>query len=174
MANICVAEGVVTGTVENIEKFCDLFLSLNQEENEKKEKYFARSTLIYGREEINGEEKRERKTVDFAFECAWSVSVCMFKGKGFYTEKNSKCVLLEDIVRDLDLSIELVSNEMGLMLREYVSGNSSKGLSYEAVPIASIYECSDCAHEEVTEKGEAEEELKKCPHCLSVNFFKVG
>ena len=173
MPNICNVEGVVTGKRENVRKFLNLFLTPDSEENKKKERYFARTTLInYEKEELDNlilpykDGLREAKeddiiTINIDFICAWSVSVCMFEDDNFFTFNSSKVVILGDILRELDIGIQWESEELGIGFREYIFGDS-EGINYNCVPIK-VYECHNCEHEEVVEDGDTEP--SKCPQC---------
>ena len=85
---------------ENAEKFLNLFLSNNNFANEKKKRYFYRSTLM----SFNMQKVFSGCTeLAIDFTSAGSLGDCLIDIP--LKETNKKCVTLEDVCKELDVTI---------------------------------------------------------------------
>lgn len=138
MPNWCYGEIRVKGKEENKRKFLHFFLTENEEENKKKERYFARSWLINSLEEI--EKWIEEDVLIFGVEVAWSINSCMVNG---YPNDNS-CPTIMDVSRELELDIQIASEEQGIGFTEFYHIKNG---------VVLIDECDDFSNEEIIEEN---------------------
>lgn len=118
MPNWCNARMAVVLPTRNVERFKDLFLGHSEEENENKDRYFARTFLNDSDEVERNDKGMSCVTVDF--DCAWSVWSCMFDRTGYVDEK--KCPSLQTIVKELEIQrIIGKSNEPGMGFEESIT-----------------------------------------------------
>lgn len=167
MPNICTAQGNVTGSQKNIRKFLDLFLS-GDLKDEVKERYFARSILVYGYEELEESTEKENEiiTIDIVFNCAWSVQSCMISG---YPSRFQQCPTLEEVLKELDLDIHLDSEELGLGFREVVDGDAD-GVDIICVE-GFVSECPNCQEAHLVD-NDASDDLLSCPECSKQYYLE--
>lgn len=113
MPNWCFGEVRVKGSEENKRKFLKLFLTENEEENRAKERYFARSWLTVNLEEL--EEQLKNEVLVFGVEVAWSIYSCMIKGY----PNGETCPTIMEISKELELNIQIASDEQGMCFTEF-------------------------------------------------------
>lgn len=126
MPNWCYGSVLVKGTKENKRKFLDLFLTESKEENAKKTRYFARSWLNDSKETI--EKELEDSVTAFGIYVAWSVYSCMING---YPQENDECPTVFEISKELELEIQIASEEQGCCFREFYHIKNGKLISQE-------------------------------------------
>ena len=115
MPNWCYAEMRVKGTPENKRKLYDLFLS-QTEDNSDKQRYFARTWLNFMHCDTIEEEVQQEVSI-FNLEVAWSVHSCMFEG---YPQQNREhCPTILEVSKELDLELQIASEECGCCFREF-------------------------------------------------------
>ena len=113
MPNWCFVQMRVKGSEESKRKLVDLFLSSNSVENEKKNRYFARTwTLNYP--DVIEEQIKEEVSI-FDLEVAWSIYSCMISGY-----PNGKgCPTIFEVSKELNLDIQIAGYEQGMCFREF-------------------------------------------------------
>jgi hypothetical protein len=126
MPNWCFGEMLVKGTKENKQKFIDLFLSHNPQENENKKRYFARTWLNTDVEVLK--DNLECEVSSIFFECAWSVYSCMVDG---YPQQYDKCPTIFEISKELELEIQVASEEGGMCFREFYHIDNGEVITQE-------------------------------------------
>ncbi len=125
MPNWCSGEIRVRGSKESKRKFLNLFLLESEEANRTKQRYFARSWLSTTLEEI--ENQLNNEVLIFCVEVAWSIYTCMFKG---YPNGES-CPTIMEISKELELDIQIASDEQGLCFTEFYHIKNGKLLIEE-------------------------------------------
>ena len=127
MPNYCMYEMKVNGKMENIDKFIS-YLKSNYNYNANPPKIDADKHL-FRVFEANIVEKEENDGYPYCIingECAWSVFSCMFSGEHTYYdlvkkdhEKDFKGTTLEECSKELELDIEVFSEEPGVGFMEH-------------------------------------------------------
>ena len=112
MANICNGEMRVLGSFESKKKLLDLFLRENST-NKEKVIHFARTWIKLGDESL--EEILKAKILTIKFYCDWSVDFCLFNK----SKEHENCPIIQNISKELNLDIEIASEESGMGFTEF-------------------------------------------------------
>ena len=83
---------------KNADKFENLFLERDSENNKEKERYFARCFKHYSERENN---KHGLTRLFIHFDAAWSLNSCMVDG--YPQESEGKCPTLEDVCKEMNV-----------------------------------------------------------------------
>ena len=116
MANNCGYEIRVKGKKENLEKF---YHYMDYENQNEEEKHFAR-IFSHEREYYTTTDGNEGMYI--YGDCAWSLHTCLMKGQGSYfgsEDENPQLVNAVDVSKELDLEIEMWSEEPGVGFCEH-------------------------------------------------------
>lgn len=99
---------------KNADKFENLFLERDSENNKEKERYFARCFKHYSERENN---KHGLTRLFIHFDAAWSLNSCMVDG--YPQESEGKCPTLEDVCKEMNVvRLSAYSREPGLEFEE--------------------------------------------------------
>ena len=129
MPNICLATVTVKGNINNVDEFTKIIQADYNYDTMKfthKPHFFRIFETPIIDEEIDG----LIKTTTYLIECAWSVSVCMESGPfSYYDEcktefKEFYATNLQICARNLNLFIEIFSEEPGIGFNEYIMYNN--------------------------------------------------
>lgn len=113
--------------IENVDKIIELFLSENKVANEKKERYFHRSTLASFDMQRVSEENAE---VVISFTSAGSLGDCLIDIP--YKEQNQNRIKLEDVCKELEVvALAAVGEEPVEGFKEKIRYVKGQGFHYD-------------------------------------------
>lgn len=113
---------------KNADKFENLFLERDSENNKEKERYFARCFKHYSERETN---KHGLTRLFIHFDAAWSLNSCMVDG--YPQESEGKCPTLEDVCKEMNvIRLSAYSREPGLEFEEQMLYSSENGFFYDS------------------------------------------
>lgn len=127
MPNWAESEMSVVLPSKNADKFENLFLEENNEQNKKKERYFARCFKHYSERESNN---RGLTRLFIHFDAAWSLNSCMIDG--YPQESEGRCPTLEEVCKELNVQrLAAYSREPGIGFEEEVRFDRESGFGYD-------------------------------------------
>lgn len=110
------------------DKFENLFLERDCENNKEKGRYFARCFKHYSERENNA---HGLTRLFIHFDAAWSLYSCMVDG--YPQESGGKCPTLEEACREMKVvRLMAYSKEPGLVFEEQILFSSENGFSYDS------------------------------------------
>lgn len=170
MPNWCFGNVNIIGKPKDVEGFANLFLWGRDELEEEPKEYFARSFPLENREwlEENLKGKLDKEgniQLDILVDFAWSAYSCLIDG--YPTQKDNKnCITLENALKKYPVSVEIITEEGGLMFEEMIKGNK-EGVFYDSRELDNFI-CLDCEEEQfiTTYSGDG----LNCKECGSNNL----
>ncbi len=157
MPNWAETDMAVVLPTRNVPNFKSLFLSEKSEENEKKNKYFARTFLNDIQEENN---KNGMTCLRVSCNCAWSIYSCLFEGYPGVKEDGHVCPTIKESIKECEVKrmvIHSVEPGMGFEESSVFDKDEGDDVSYES---RDLYKDPWC---EYLDDDEKDETLKKEP-----------
>lgn len=147
MANYCSYEMKIKGKKENVDKLIEYLKSDYRYENNvlvecEADKHFCRVFECHIAE--SGEEEYQGYEIVYG-SCAWSVLSCMMSGdhtyyKDFKKCENNKVTCMTEATKELDLEVEIFSEEPGCCFMEHFLIDKGEILIEECVDWQECYD----------------------------------
>ena len=131
MPNYCNYELKAKGEKENLEKLIEI---LNNNYNMSEEDPLHMFRIFEATPTFDNEEKTFLTVRGY---CAWSVYSCMMEGFGTYYNdcyKGTNATTIDRLAKDLNLYIEIISEEPGMCFMEHIVCFPNGDKIYESVP----------------------------------------
>lgn len=169
MPNWASGTTTICGKKESVKAFCEYFLYYNEKTHS--ETYFARSFVKGDRESTNDiiellvPDADGKVTVELFVDYAWSANSCVLEtpgGFGYATTEPETCLIMPDVARNLEVSVEIRTEECGMGFREHIHINTNGEVESETQEIHSYF-CVEC--EDFMSFSDEDEMDVECPSC---------
>ena len=143
MPNICNFDMKISGKKKDIER---LYKMLNYDESEKYRFYRVIECFYTYEEDLEGVDDNKYISTFISGECAWSVETCMLIEDA---DKYEDLTSIDKVSKELDLLIEIVSEERGFNFTEHYVIDNGEIL---------VNECNDLITKEELERYKGNKE----------------
>lgn len=173
MPNWCYGWVKVKGKPKDIENFCKHFLFSDDEDEDIKRKYFARSFMNESWDSFKKANLGKNKA-EFGLDFAWSVTSCIIEGYPQDKENKGKCITLMDACKEHNVLVEIESEEGGCGFEEHIICNEKGELILNDCKDMPEHTCLNCGNKQMirTNADLEDEECSECGECAFVDKLK--